>query len=66
VAAQAERPSAPVVRLVRDAQGQDVDALDLQLVNLAEEQDAGNGSGRRIVEAADPEELGIDLSLYLL
>lgn len=66
VAAQPQRPSAPVVRLVRDRQGQGLDPLDLQLVNLAEEQDAGNGDARRIAETADPEELGIDLSLYLL
>ncbi|MBD3235587.1 MAG: HD domain-containing protein [Candidatus Eisenbacteria bacterium] len=66
VAAQPQRPSAPVVRLVRGKQGEAVDPLDLQLVNLAAERDAGNGEGRRIVEPADPEELEIDLSLYLL
>jgi len=65
VASDPQDPTAPLVRLARDADGRSVDRGDLQLVNLAEE-GGGLRGPRHITRALDPEELGIDLSAYLL
>jgi HD-GYP domain-containing protein (c-di-GMP phosphodiesterase class II) len=66
VASQENCPRAPLVRLVRHADGRDIDQLELLLVNLAEEQSSGNAEARSVAATVDPQEAGIDLSGYLL
>ena len=65
VACDPQDPTLPMVRLVRTSGGEPVDPMDLQLVNLSEEEQGREGP-RRIVDALDPDEEGVDLSDYLL
>lgn len=65
VASDPEDPARPLVRLVRRADGEQIDPHDLQLVNLTE-QDGGPRGVRRITKALDPVDEGIDLAAYLL
>jgi len=62
VATDPSDPAAPVVRLVRDAGGSEVDPSNLQLVSLSEIE---RTDSPKIIEALDPIEEGIDLSTYL-
>jgi HD-GYP domain-containing protein (c-di-GMP phosphodiesterase class II) len=63
VATDPQDPATPVVRMVRDSAGTEIDMSSLHLVNLA---DVERTDGTCITQALDPEEIGIDLSAYLL
>ncbi len=62
VATDPADPSAPVVRLVCDSTGTEIDPGNLQLINLAELERTDTP---RISEVLDPVDEGIDLSAYL-
>lgn len=63
VATDPQDPATPVVRMVHDSAGTRIDPASLLLVNLA---DVERADGTCITQALDPEEVGIDLSAYLL
>jgi len=65
VATDPDDPVRPVVRLTRTGDGDPVPGSDLQLVSLTDKP-WGGGEKLPIVRALDPEEVGVDLSAYLL